>query len=97
VPQATPETIVKLMSLDAREFRRGLALFAPEIRNQGIKNDYSVGGKLRIAIEELEPFSPGGLLILPQCRITLKFHGMDEQERTKTLARFDRTFFRGGG
>ena len=98
--ETTPETIVKLMSLDASEFRRTLVKFAPEIREQGQSHEYRLGGRargLRITIEELKPFSPGGLLVLPQCRITLGFHGIGAQERKTILARFDRTYFRGGG
>ena len=98
--ETTPETIVKLMSLDASEFRRALAKFAPETREQGQSNEYLVGNAargLRITIEELAPFCPGGLIVLPQCRITLRFHGIGEQERKTILARFDRSYFRGGG
>jgi len=96
----TAETIVKLMSLDAKEFRRALVKFAPETRDQGEGYEYLVGGKtqgLHITIEELKPFSPGGLIVLPQCRITLKFHGIGAQGRKDILTRFDRTYFRGGG
>jgi hypothetical protein len=99
-PDKTPETIVKLMSLDIREFRRALVKFAPETRHQGERNDYLLGDEvrgLRIRIEELPPFSPGGLIVLPQCRITLEFHGIGEGGRQAMLARFDRTYFRGGG
>ncbi len=88
------------MSLDANEFRRALAKFAPETREQGQLSAYLVGNEargLRITIEELAPFCPGGLIVLPQCRITLKFHGIGAQERKTILARFDRTYFRGGG
>ena len=99
VPE-TPETIIKLMSLDAGEFRRSLVKFAPQTRDQGKVNDYLIGDKsrgLRIHVEELEPFCPGGLIVLPQCRITLEFHGLAAQERNSVLTRFERSFFRGGG
>ncbi len=98
--ETTPGTIVKLMSLDASEFYRALMKFAPETREQGQVSAYLIGNEakgLRITIEELAPFCPGGLIVLPQCRITLKFHGVGTRERETILARFDRTYFRGGG
>ncbi len=95
-----PETLVKLMSLDADEFRRSLAKFAPETLGTPGKNEYLLGDDgcgLHVSIEELTPFSPGGLIILPQCRIILRFHGYSPEQRAQILARFDRVFFRGGG
>ncbi len=96
----TPETLVKLMSLDADEFRRSLARFAPETLEHPGEDEYLLGDEicgLRISIEELPPFSPGGLIVLPQCRIVLSFYGYSSEQRMRILARFDRVFFRGGG
>ncbi len=88
------------MSLSPDEFRRSLAFFAPETATKAPADSYRLGGgdkSLRISLEEMEPFSPGGLIVLPRCRVTLAFSGYGADERAELLARFDRTFFRGGG
>lgn len=45
----------------------------------------------------LEAQKFGGLLKLPQAQITIKFHGLSDEETTKFVYRFDRVFQRGGG
>lgn len=97
---AAKQQIVKTMSLSAHEFRRSLAFFAPETAGSGEQNLYHLGTEhkgLSIALEEMEPFRPGGLIVLPRCRITLTFTGYTADQRAAMLARFDRIYFRGGG
>ena len=92
--------LVKLMSLSLDEFRRSLAFFAPQTASAGETTDFTLTDAhktLHIHIEELAPFNPGGLIVLPRCRVTLTFTGYDEAGRRAETARFDRTFFRGGG
>ena len=91
--------VVKLMSLSAEEFRRSLAVLAAEA-TRGADGRYEIlvaDGSVSVGFEELPAAILGGSLALPRARVTLTFDGLTGEAEAAFLARFDRTFQRGGG
>lgn len=95
-----PGRVEKIMSLSLREFHRSLKTLSPDAplemgeRHVIIPAD---GGVVRIGYEPLERAILGGLLALPRAKITLEFGTLSDTERRAFLARFDKSFQRGGG
>ena len=95
-----PGSVGKIMSLDLREFHRGLKTLSPDVPLEDGQVDVIVPadhGEVHILYEPLEKATLGGLLVLPRARVTLRLGGLDEAERRVFLARFDKAFQRGGG
>lgn len=92
--------IVKTMSLSQSEFQRSIAHLHPPCSKLPPALSYDIreaSGLVTIRYEPLSPQIHGGLLELPRARVTLTFHGLNEEQRARFKARFDLTFRRGGG
>ncbi|MCB1513743.1 MAG: hypothetical protein KDJ18_02805 [Hyphomicrobiaceae bacterium] len=96
-------TIEKTMTLSAGEFAKSMTAFAGEgVEISGGRVKMGVGGdtggSAEIAFEPLPPRRiGGGLLELPQARVTIRFTDVDPGEASVFLRRFDIAFQRGGG
>ena len=94
-------TIEKTMTLSAAEFAKSLAALAGGhvtitdgccvIALDGIR------GSAKIIYEPLPSRRVGGLLDLPQAKVTLRLTGMTAAQADIFLRRFDIAFQRGGG
>ncbi|HEX4894388.1 MAG TPA: hypothetical protein VFV47_13975 [Hyphomicrobiaceae bacterium] len=87
------------MSITREDFERSLALFAPGVQldADGRAVVATDSGSARLLFEGLGKRRLGGLLSMPQARITLDLSGLPEPEREPFLRRFDIAFQRGGG
>jgi hypothetical protein len=92
-------TITKVMSITRADFERSLALFAPGVQldTEGRAVVATASGSARLSFEGLGKRRLGGLLSMPQARITLDLSDMPETERGAFLRSFDIAFQRGGG
>lgn len=96
---ATALHVEKLMSLSRGEFEKSIAALAGgavEIVD-GVASLSEGGGSVAIAFDALPPKRLGGLLLLPQARVTLHVSGLDEPAAVAFLQRFELAFQRGGG
>ncbi len=91
----TPCEIVKLMTITRSEFEKSLAAFDPDA-SLDAHGQVSITGAV-IRFEALPPRRPGGLLSLPQARVTIVVQALGPAERAAFLRRFDVAFQRGGG
>ena len=96
-----PTTIVKTMTLSAGEFAKSIAAFTggdvaiTDKRATVVVNDK--GGSAEITFEPLPPRRVGGLLELPQARVTITLAKVSAAQLDTFLRRFDLAFQRGGG
>lgn len=96
----TPDTTQKIMSLTLADFHRSVRALAPSLTiGQGQTEFVIPDGKsaVRVVYEPLESTTLGGLLALPQARVTIHHGSSDAAEHAAFLARFDQAFQRGGG
>lgn len=91
----TPWQIIKLMTITRAEFEKSLAAFDHQAALDA-RGQVSIAGAV-IRFEALPPRRPGGLLSLPQARITIETEALDPAQRAAFLRRFDIAFQRGGG
>ncbi len=91
--------VVKLMSLSRPEFENSIAALAGAdvAIMDGVARIADGGGTIAIAFHALPPKRLGGLLLLPQARVTLDMTGLDEARAVAFLQRFELAFQRGGG
>lgn len=92
-------THAKLMTITRAEFERSLAALTPGavLDHDGWATIAADGGAARIRFEELPRRRIGGLIALPQARVTIDLAGLPDAERSGFLRRFDVAFQRGGG
>lgn len=96
--------VVKEMGLGAADFLRllprALAGMGCGIEGGGIDGTRVEtalkGRRLAIAAEPLAARRIAALVV-ERCRVTLAFHGWRAEDRLAFLARFDRTYHKGGG
>ena len=90
---------IKIMALSPEEFSRSLAVLAPDAFEEALgRHVFKVdGGSVVIAAEPLAEVRLGGLLRLPQMRVTITFEGVNEAQQSDVLRRFEFAFQRGGG
>lgn len=95
----TGAEVSKLMSTTRGEFERSLAAFAASARLdvEGCATLPCGPGHVRIRFEQLPPRRLGGLVVMPQARVTLDLTAVPEAERGPFVTSFDRAFQRGGG
>ena len=96
---ADQDRVEKLMTLTRAEFIASLAGLDPSAR---LGNDDTAvvcldGTSARLSFEALPQRRLGGLLSLPQARITIDLTGLTEPQRVAIVRRFDIAFQRGGG
>lgn len=98
-PTATAMHVEKLMSLSRGEFEKSIAALAggPVAIADGVASLTEAGGSIAIAYHALPPKRLGGLLLLPQARVTLDIEALDEARAVAFLQRFELAFQRGGG
>ena len=91
--------VVKLMSLSRPEFENSIAALAGAdvAIMDGVARIADGAGTIAIAFHALPPKRLGGLLLLPQARVTLDMTGLDEARAVAFLQRFELAFQRGGG
>ena len=93
-----PFSDARTMSLSASEFAASIAkLGAHRLTPEGHPIFILDAGSVQIRYEEAPPKLLGGLLSLPQARVTLEFSEVSDAARTAFLNRFDIAFQRGGG
>lgn len=85
------------MSLSRAEFKATLAILLGRDTEATGAIEPLDQGRVTIAYREEAPATLGGLLSLPRATVTLTFENVAEAARKDFLARFDRTFQRGGG
>ncbi len=92
-------SLVKLMSITRAEFEASLAGLEPSARLDAAgEARLAVGsGVAVIVFAMLLPRTIGGLLRLPQARVSLDLDAVPEAERVSFLRRFEIAFQRGGG
>ena len=89
-------TIIKEMALTRAEFLRLLPGAAGGAPWRADGDAVRVGDAVSIDLEALPPRRLGPFEI-PVMRVTLRFHGVDEDEARAFVRRFDRAFQKGGG
>lgn len=91
--------VEKLMSLSRGEFEKSIAALATGkiAIDDGVARLAEGDGRIEIAFHALPPRRLGGLLLLPQARVTLDVQGLDEAAAVAFLQRFELAFQRGGG
>ena len=97
---ADPATdIEKTMSISRADFERSLKILAPDARlDSNGRAEVSVeAGTVTLGFEALPQATLGGLLALPQAKVTLQLTGLDPAHRDDFMTSFDRAFQRGGG
>lgn len=93
--------ITKIMTLSEGEFAKSMAAFAGA--DVAIANGRAAvavnakGGLAEIAFAPLPPRRVGGLLELPQAKVTITLTDVPAAEADAFLRRFDIAFQRGGG
>ena len=98
-PTATAIHVEKFMSLSRGEFAKSIdALAGVAVEMVDDTAHLPEGdGIVRIAYHALAPKRLGGLLLLPQARVTLDITGLDEARAVAILQRIELAFQRGGG
>lgn len=96
------ETVEKLMSFTRAEFEIGIERLTGTPPRLNADHAYDLSGAAggRLVICSFEPRADallGGLVRLPRVLVTLRLNGLPIEERAEFVARFDRTFQRGGG
>lgn len=93
--------IEKIMTLSAGEFAKSLCAFAGGdvafVDGRARLGVGDEGGVAEIAYAPLPPRRVGGLLELPQARVTITLTGVSPSAAQAFLRRFDIAFQRGGG
>lgn len=102
--QVDPDgTVEKIMSISRTEFETGLKRLAgmmPRSNGQGGYVLVDVGAERKAVSCAFEPLPDavlGGLVKLPRVKVTLHLTALSGEARAAFVARFDRTFLRGGG
>ena len=95
-------TIEKMMTLSAAEFAKSMAAFVgPHVVIANASASVAItesGGSATIAYHPLPPRRVGGgLLELPQAKVTITLTDVPPAEAEAFLRRFDIAFQRGGG
>lgn len=94
-------TVEKTMTLSPTEFAKSLSALAggdSAITGRHATLDLNdQGGSAEIVYMPLAPRRVGGLLNLPQAKVTITFSGVQPIEAEAFLRRFDIAFQRGGG
>lgn len=92
-------TTEKIMSITRAEFEASLAALDPaaQIDAQGFAQVRVAGVQAAVRFEELPRRWLGGLISMPQARVSLLFDGLAEAERDAFQRAFDIAFQRGGG
>lgn len=85
------------MTLSRDEFITTLAILTGNPGNAAGATIPIGSGSVAITYREEKPARLGGLLSLPRATVTLAFENVPDEARRDFLARFDRTFQRGGG
>jgi hypothetical protein len=95
----TPRVAIeKVMSLTAQEFADTLVYVGTSKKQPDSSYEFAVEtGSVRVSYAPLPSVTLGGLLTLPQARVTLNFAGVSDSAREKFLKHFDLMFKRGGG
>jgi hypothetical protein len=91
--------VEKLMTITRAELEASLAKLDPAARLDaaGHARVRIAGVAAALTFEALPKRRVGGLISLPQARVTLAFDGTSADERAGFLRRFDIAFQRGGG
>lgn len=102
LPVPPPSTLLveKQMTLSTGEFAKSMAAFAGDdvVINDGRATVAVDGaGVAVITYEPLPPRRVGGLLDLPQAKVTITLSGVAPAASDAFLKRFDIAFQRGGG
>ncbi len=87
------------MGLEPRDFLRSFPAFAGPLPWRGEEGGVWLEhpeGEVYFRIEPLPPRRLGSLT-LPRTRLTIRFPALTERSAAALLARFDRTYQRGGG
>jgi len=90
----------KIMTLTADEFAKSIEAFAGHgvaIEAGRAKLAAGTGGSAEVEFEALPPRRLGGLLLLPQARVTITLAELGQTEAADFLKRFELAFQRGGG
>jgi hypothetical protein len=91
-------TIEKLMALTPAEFAATASRLVGRPVAEGLPVDHPLDiGRVEVTCIPLPPKRLGGLLDMPQARVTIRFCGVPEAVRAAFMAQFDLTFRRGGG
>jgi len=94
-------TIEKIMALSPREFEKSIAAFAgahvPVVDGRASIALGTEGQIAEIVFEPLPPRRVGGLLDLPQARVSIVMPNVASELQSDFLRRFDIAFQRGGG
>lgn len=91
------------MSVTRSEFERGLRRLTGAPPRRTVTGDYVIephGDRfaiVRCAFEPLPDARLGGVLAVPRVRVSLDLAALSGAARAAFLAKFDRTFQRGGG
>ncbi|MGD9783869.1 MAG: hypothetical protein AB7E80_14990 [Hyphomicrobiaceae bacterium] len=99
----SPVRIVKTMSLSRTEFEKSIAVLgaAASPARAGDRVELAIGGesagRATIDFAPLAPRRLGGLLLLPQARVTIEIEDAGEADVAEFLQRFELAFQRGGG
>ncbi len=97
------ETVEKIMSITRAEFEAGLNRLAETPPRTNARGDYvllEVGTGQQTVSCSFEPLPDavlGGLVKLPRVRVKLQLAALSGKARAEFVARFERTFQRGGG
>lgn len=100
MPHDGATRITKLMAIAPHEFALGISRLAGHEVAAGSAVTIPIGmsgGTVTVDCEMLPPVTLGGLLALPQARVTLAFDAGSPDERAAFEKRFDLAFRRGGG
>lgn len=92
--------VTKLMSIQRHEFEASLNGLdsTAQLDARGVAEvQAESGGAVRIGFEVLPPRRLGGLIVMPQARVTIDVTGLAEAHRPAFLRRFEIAFQRGGG
>lgn len=94
-----PERIEKLMTITRAELAASLATLDADAHfGADDAASFRIGAhRAVIHVEELEKRRLGGLILLPQARVTLVLATVPESARAAFLRSFDIAFQRGGG
>ena len=91
--------VVRLMSVTPAEFARSLAVLDPQayLDPAGTARVQVAGSRASVHLEVLPERRLGGLLALPQARVSIAFDDGTAGQRQAFLDLFDLAFQRGGG
>ena len=94
-----PENFTREMGLSRREFMRTLPAAIAPLNFQPDEKTISIdhpGGNVQIRLQEM-PDRRIGAIQIPKTSVEFRFFGLNEDERSYFMHRFDLHFQRGGG